>query len=171
MSDVAYGIMSLGFWFRDIVSPPQAVLEEVGIEQGFWVLDFGCGPGSFAVAAAQMVGESGKVYAVDIHPLAIQRVDRVSSRRGLTHIETIRSDGPTELPNESLDVVLLYDVLHELDRAAGVLAELHRTLKPGATLSVNDHHMEEDRILIEVTAHGRFGLSGKGETTYSLKKR
>jgi ubiquinone/menaquinone biosynthesis C-methylase UbiE len=171
MSDITFRIMSLGFWFRDIVRPPKTVLEEVGIEPGHRVLDFGCGPGSFAVAAADVVGRDGKVYALDVNPLAIQRVDKVSSRKGLTQVETIRSDGPTGLPDESLDVVLLYDVLHELDPPDGVLAELHRTLKPGGTLSASDHHMEEDRILSVATARGLFELSGRRKRTYSLTKR
>ena len=170
MRDIAFKIMSFGFRFRDLVRPPKAVLKEVGIKRGFSVLDFGCGPGSHAIAAAEMVGKSGKIYALDTHPLAIQRVERASARKGLIQVETIRSDGATGLPDESLDVVLLYDVLHELNPPDGVLVELHRTLKPGGTLSLSAHHLEEDRILAVTTAHGLFGLSGRGKRTYSLTR-
>ena len=60
--------MSLIFWLRDKVVPPLQVLNEVGIEPGYSVLDFGCGPGGFTIAAAKLVGTSGEVFAADIHP-------------------------------------------------------------------------------------------------------
>jgi ubiquinone/menaquinone biosynthesis C-methylase UbiE len=66
--------MSVVFKVRDLLQPPRKVLEEVGIKPGLRVLDYGCGPGGYVADAAERVGESGTVYALDIHPLAIQRV-------------------------------------------------------------------------------------------------
>jgi ubiquinone/menaquinone biosynthesis C-methylase UbiE len=45
-------------------------VKEVGIREGFSVLDFGCGPASYVKAVAELVGKSGKIYALDINPLA-----------------------------------------------------------------------------------------------------
>jgi ubiquinone/menaquinone biosynthesis C-methylase UbiE len=144
------------------------ILKEVDIEAGFHVLDYGCGPGSYIVPLAELVGKSGKIYALDVHPLAIQAVQRLASRNRLENIQTILSDRKTELPPNSVDLVLLYDILHDLDNASGVLAELHRILKPKGVLSVSDHHLKEEEIISRVTSAGLFKLSTKGKGTFSF---
>ena len=171
MSNFGFNMMSWMFKLRDFLLPREEVLREVGIQPGFRVLDYGCGPGGYIIAAAELVGKSGMVYALDIHPLAIQRVQESISKRRLTNVETIRSDCRTGLPDNSMDVVLLYDVFHELSDPQAVLAELHRVLKQGGILSFNDHHMSDDEIISEVTSGQLFRLSRKGKKTYSLLKQ
>ena len=75
------------------------------------------------------------------------------------------------MPDNSIDVVLLYDVFHELSDPQAVLSELHRVLKQGGILSFNDHHMSEDKIISEVTSGQLFRLSRKGKKTYSFLKQ
>jgi ubiquinone/menaquinone biosynthesis C-methylase UbiE len=121
--------------------------------------------------AAQMVGEAGKIYALDMHPLAVQMVQSRAARKKLTNIETILSDGATGLPDRSLDAVLLYDVFHELAEPDKVLTELHRVLKPGGVLSFNDHHLrDENEIIAKITGNGLFQLSKKGKKVYNFHK-
>ncbi len=170
MSDSHFRIMSLGYKFRDLLVSRRHTLTEANIEPGFHILDYGCGPGSYSLAAAELVGSAGKVYALDIHPLAIQMVRDKVSKRGLINVETIHSDCDTGLPAESLDVVLLYDTFHGLSRPSEVLEELHRVLKPYGVLSFNDHHMEEDEIINGVTEKGRFRLLVKGKRVYNFVK-
>jgi ubiquinone/menaquinone biosynthesis C-methylase UbiE len=170
MSDSHFRLMSFGYKFRDLLVPRRSILEEADIKPGFHILDYGCGPGSYSLAAAELVGKSGKVYALDIHPLAIQMVRDKASKRGLINVETIHSDSDTGLPAESLDLVLLYDTFHGLSRPNEVLEELHRVLKPGGVLSFNDHHMEEDEIINGVTEKGLFKLSVKGKRVYNFAK-
>ena len=57
------------------------VLNEAGIEPGFCVLDYGCGPASYMVPLAQLVGTSGEIHALDIHPLAIKRVQKKATQK------------------------------------------------------------------------------------------
>jgi ubiquinone/menaquinone biosynthesis C-methylase UbiE len=171
MPNVAFNGMSLIFKVRDLVSPPRKSLEEAGLVLGDRVLDYGCGPGGYVADAAEMVGESGKVYALDIHPLAIERVRSIVAKKGLTNVETIRSDCRTGLPDGSLDVVLLYDIFHMLDNPQAVLAEMHRVLKPDGLLSFSDHHMHEDDIIAGVTGDRLFTLVEKGEKTYTFVPR
>ena len=171
MSNFHFKFMSFGFWFRDIFLPRKSILKEVGIKLGFCVLDYGCGSGSYTFAAAQFVGKSGKVYALDIHPLAIQRVQSMATKKQLTNVETICSDCATGLPGNSVDVVLLYDTLHDLSEPDEVLAELHRVLKPNGILSFNDHHMEEKEIISKITDKGLFKLSRRGKREYSFSRK
>ena len=113
-----------------------------------------------------MVGQSGRVYALDIHPLALQTVQKIALKQGLSNVETILSDGDTGLPDNSVDLVMLYDVFHGLDDPHKILAELHRVLKSQGLLSFSDHHLKEEEILSRVGDSGFFSLLKKGQKTY-----
>jgi len=169
-SNLGFRLMAFGYKFRDLRLPRMNILKEVGIKPGFHVLDYGCGPGSYIIPLAKLVGKSGKVYALDIYPLAIQKVQDIASKKQLANVETILSDCQTELSDNSLDVVLLYDIFHHLSDSDVVLKELNRVLKPDGILSLSDHHMKENEIVTEVTKNRLFRLSRKGKRTYSFLK-
>lgn len=170
MSNIHFRLMAVNLRFRDIFHPPAKILQEARIKPGDTVLDFGCGPGSFSLAASKMVGEEGKVFALDVHPLALRSVQKKSRRKGRQNIEVISSDGATGLPDHVLDVVLVYDVFHELEAPEVVLAELARVLKPEGTISFSDHHLKEEEVLSGITRKGIFRLLGKGQRTYTFQK-
>jgi ubiquinone/menaquinone biosynthesis C-methylase UbiE len=171
MSNFDFQFMSVGYKFRDLRLPRKTILEEVGIKPGFHVLDYGCGPGSYIVPLAELVGESGKIYALDIHPLAIRKVQDIASKKRLANVETVLSDCKTGLPDNTLDAILLYDAFHHLSDPDVVLRELHRVLKPDGILSFSDHHMRENEIVSQVTNSGLFRLSRKGQRTYAFLKK
>jgi len=170
ISNIGFNLMSFGFKIRNFFNPPANILEEVKIEPGSYILDYGCGPGSYSIAAAELVGRSGKVYALDIHPLAIKKVKGIASKRQLENIETIHSDCKTNLPENSIDIVLLYDVFHDLSNPDAVLEELYHVLKPGGILSFSDHHMKEHEFLTKITAKGLFKLLKENKHTYDFVK-
>jgi ubiquinone/menaquinone biosynthesis C-methylase UbiE len=170
MTNLNFKFMAFSYKFRDLRLPRMDILKEVGIKQGFYVLDYGCGPGSYIVSLAELVGKSGKIYALDIHPLAIQKVQDIVSKKQLANLETILSDCKTGLLDNSLDVVLLYDTFHALSDPEGILEELHRVLKEDGALSFSDHHMKEYEIVSGVTNGRLFRLSRKGERTYTFSK-
>jgi len=170
MSDLGFRAMAFTFKIRDFFRPRKDIVKEVGIEEGFHVLDYGCGSGSYITAVAELVGNSGKIYALDINPLAIQMVKRNAAKNQLTNVETIISDAKTGLPDDSIDVVLMYDVFHDLTDPNGVLEELHRVLKPDGILSFNDHHMKENEMVSNLANRRLFRLLRKGKRTYSFAK-
>jgi ubiquinone/menaquinone biosynthesis C-methylase UbiE len=165
-----YAIEFLFFKARDWLSPPERKLSEVGIEPGWRVLDFGCGIGGYAVAAARLMGEDGKVYAADINPAHIERVKTLAARFGLGNIQTVVTGCDTALESGTIDAALLYDVLHHLERPEQVVAELARVLKPEGILSVSDHHMREAQMLSRLTAGGLFEPAGRGKLTYEFRR-
>ena len=171
MNNVMFKGMCFIFMIRDFIRPRSNILMEVEIKPGDHVLDYGCGPGGYVVAVSELIGESGSIYALDINPLAIQSVKGIASNRQLTNVEAIHSDCKTGLQDDSLDVVLLYDIFHMLSDPNGVLKELHRVLKPNGILSFSDHHMKENEIISKITGDGLFGLSKKGKRTYGFLKR
>jgi ubiquinone/menaquinone biosynthesis C-methylase UbiE len=170
MSGLSFRVMTLLLKIRDSIRPRVNVLTEADLKAGNSVLEFGCGPGSYTVIAAGMVGTAGRIYALDIHPLALRSVERRAAKRGLTNIETILSNGATGLEDSSIDVVLLYDVFHDLDDPNSVLQELHRVLKPVGFISFSDHHMKEPDIISKVTGSGLFKLSSTGRITHTFTK-
>ena len=171
MSNFDFKFMSVGYIFRDFFRPRLNILKEVGIKAGFHVLDYGCGPGGYIIPLAELVGKSGKVYALDIHQLAIRKVQDIASKKRLANVETILSDCKTGLPDNTLDAILLYDAFHHLSYPDVVIRELHRVLKPDGILSFSDHHMRENEIVSQVTNSGLFRLSRKGQRTYTFLKK
>jgi ubiquinone/menaquinone biosynthesis C-methylase UbiE len=168
MSDIGFRMMAFDFKIRDFLRPRRDIVKEVGMKKGFHVLDYGCGSGSYVPAVAELVGKSGKIYALDINALAIKMVKKIIVKKQLPNVETILSDCNTGLPNDSIDVVLLYDTFHDLADQDGVLKELHRVLKPNGILSFSDHHLEETEITSKTTKNELFRLLRKGERTYSF---
>ncbi len=166
-----FRLMSFSLWLRDVFCPPMKKLRKAGLKPGNQVLDFGCGPGSFSLAAARIVGPSGRVFALDIHPLAVQRVKTKAAKSGLQNIETISSDRATSLADQSVDFVILNDVLHEVDDPEAVLSELHRILKPEGTLFFSDHHLSEKEALTKLTQAGLFRYSHKGYKAHLFSVR
>lgn len=166
MPDLMFRGMAMFFQLRDAVSPRATVLDEVDLKPGYIVLDYGCGPGGYVLETARRVGPTGKVYALDIHPLAVQKVEQIAARNKLHNVETICSNCDTGLPDGSVDVVLLYDIFHMLGDQQGVLAELHRVLKPGGTLSAIGEHMTEGELIDGITQGRLFRLAGKGSKTH-----
>jgi ubiquinone/menaquinone biosynthesis C-methylase UbiE len=171
MSDLGFKLMSFGFKLRDFFKPRKEVVEEVGLNNGFQVLDYGCGPGGYVLAVSEAVGASGKLYALDINPVAIEMVKKIIAKNKLENVETILSDCATGLADETLDAVLLYDVFHGLSDPNGVLKELCRVLKPNGVLSFSDHHFNESDITSKVTGSGLFKLQKKGKVTYTFSKQ
>jgi ubiquinone/menaquinone biosynthesis C-methylase UbiE len=170
MSSIGFKFMNFAFRVRDLLRSRMDVLKEAGIEPGFCVLDYGCGPGSYVVSLAQLVGASGEIFALDIHPLAIKEVQKKATQKAIKNLKTIASDCNTGLSDSKVDVVLLYDTYHNLSRPEDVLRELHRVLKSDGTLSFSDHHMDEKDILAGVANTGLFKLLAKGKKTYRFSK-
>lgn len=165
-----FRLMAMTYALRDLVRPRQEVLKEVGIRAGSHVLDYGCGPGSYVIPLAGLVGPSGKIYALDAHPLAIRMVEKRAAKKHLSNVMTIHSDGQTGLPDQSLDAALLFDVFHDLEKPGLVLTELHRVLKPDGVLSFSDHHLGEQEIVSGLTEAGLFRLAKKGRKIYSFQR-
>ncbi len=167
---MGFKAMALMFKFRDFARPRKEIVAEIGLKEGFWVLDFGCGPGGYILSVAELVSSSGKIFALDINPAAIKMVQNLASKNHLTNVQTILSDGKTGLPDSSIDVAVMYDVFHDLSNPDGVLEEISRVLKPEGILSFSDHHLKETEITAKITGTGLFKLARKGEKTYTFTK-
>ena len=167
---LGFWMMTLLFAWRDRRTPPKDVVGEAGLESGDRVLDYGCGPGSYTIAAAKIVGATGQVYAADINPVALEAVRRRAAKAGLGGIETILTECGLPLSDGVVDVVLLYDTLHDVSGPAELLSELHRVLKPGGVLSFSDHHLEDEQIRDTLASGALFELVEHRQHTYLFSR-
>ena len=170
LSNVEFQLMCFFLKFRDKFIPPHKILNEVGIQPGFFILDYGCGPGSFSLAAAQLVGKSGKIFALDIHPLALKKVKKKITQLEYSNIEIINSDCHTGLVDNSVDIALLFDIIHMLSEPEKILKEIHRILKPEGKLSLTIHRPDRKKAIREVEQTDLFQFLFKGKHTYNFSK-
>jgi len=116
---------------REKILPSQKILTNFGLQSGQYLADLGAGYGFFALRAAEMVGEHGKIEAVDIEPERLGSLKVRAQERGVfKRVETHLAKGETiPLPQQSVDIALISTVLHELNNPLGYLQEAKRILR------------------------------------------
>lgn len=145
-------------WLRGHV---EEVLPEIGIKENQTILDFGCGAGLYAIPAARLVGKKGRVYALDKDAGALETLKESVRNGGLGNVETILSSDLTGMKNETVDMVLLYDVVHLIEDRKELFVEIYRILKPDGIVSIYPMHVGRDEVLRQMR-ESRFSLkSGK----------
>lgn len=111
---------------------PNTLLQGSGIKQGQTVLEIGCGSGFFTVPASKMLGETGKLYASDIHPVAVEETQKKVETLELKNVSVIRDDAMnSSFGSAMFDLVLLYGVVPApFISIEDISKEIHRVLKP-----------------------------------------
>lgn len=126
---------------ENFLNPPQ-VLEAIHIKEGMRVADFGCGSGHISFAAAKLVGKDGLVYALDIQKSALEAVKSKARLRGVRNIETkwtnLEIVGTSNLDEDSIDIVILANILHQSKLHKNIFKEAMRVLKPGGHVFILD---------------------------------
>jgi SAM-dependent methyltransferase len=116
---------------------PDSVLTVFGLENGIHnLVEFGCGYGTFTLAAAKIV--SGTVYALDIEQEMVSIVQQKCLEAGIANVQETVCDFVAKgsgLADSSMDAALLFNILHHEEPVA-LLKEAFRVLKPNAILAV-----------------------------------
>ncbi len=157
-------------WWRKLYSRRKILREWQRsnlVREGQVFLDYGCGTGSFTIPAARIVSTTGKVYALDCFPRQLEIVEEESRKEGMSNVETILAENETGLPDGSVDVVWMCDVLHEIRERRKVMEELHRVLRSEGILAVYDGMRDS---VLKYT-DGLFALTTKDDKLLKFTKR
>lgn len=121
-------------------SDPDKVAAHFGLAEGSRVADFGAGSGAYTIAAAKRVGSHGKVFAVDVQKNLLDRLASTAREARLGNVEVvwgnIEKRGGSTLTDESVDCVILANILFQSDAKYTLLLEARRVLRPGGTLAI-----------------------------------
>jgi ubiquinone/menaquinone biosynthesis C-methylase UbiE len=131
--------------FRRKIQPPDETPARHGIEPGMVVLEVGPGNGTYTVATARRVGDTGKVITIDIEPKMIERAKRRAQLEGIDNIEARVAD-VYDLPFEAsfFDAVYMIAVIGEIPDPGRAMREFHRVLSPAGTLSFSELLLDPD---------------------------
>ena len=121
---------------------PEEIVKQLDIKKGMIIADFGCGAGYFAIPLAKLVGDQGKVYALDILEQALESVRSQAKLQGLFNIETkhcnLELANGSGLDSNSIDLVLLANILFQSSKKDDIIKEAYRVLKPKGEIMVID---------------------------------
>lgn len=125
-----------------MLGSPEDSVQQFTLKDGAIVADLGVGSGHYVYALSHAVGESGKVFAVDIRKEMLERLKKEVDEKGIKNVEIIWGDveivGGTKLRAGSLDAVVVSNVLFQLDAKAGLVHECARILKTGGKVMLID---------------------------------
>ena len=119
-----------------------AIASHLGLGKGSVVADIGAGGGKDTWVFAEIVGETGMVYAEEITENKVKSLEREAEKKGLSQVRAVlgRSDDPC-LPTNSIDLVFIYHVYHHFAKPREMLRGIWRGLKPGGHLVVVDRRL------------------------------
>ncbi len=124
---------------RDEYQKPMEVIGALGLKEGEVVADIGAGSGYFAFRFAHHVGDTGKVYAVDINPDMILYMNRRIRDLRIQNVVTVLAEpGDPLLADASVDRIFICDTWHHIENRPEYLARLKKVLKPGGQIIMID---------------------------------
>lgn len=159
---------------RRLIHNPQKILGGL-IEEGQTVLDLGCGPGTFSVTMAKMVGESGKVIAVDVQEEMLKLVREKAARYGMQARIVTHKSGPCGIGlSEKVDFALAFYMVHEVPDAQAFLKEVASLLKPRGKLLIVEPKMhvsaEAFKKTVEVARRAGMKIVSEPRVLFSRSK-
>lgn len=123
-------------------SDPASNLAKLGLTDGMKVADIGAGSGFYSLEAAKKVGNSGRIYALDVQKNLLERLRSVGLAQGISNIEVIWGNaekiGGTKLRDAAADRAVASNILFQVAKRDEFALELKRIIKPGGKLLIVD---------------------------------
>ncbi len=118
---------------------PNEVLKQLRLKESITAADFGCGSGGWVIPLAKKI-EEGKIFAIDILEEPLSALRAKTKLEKIINVQTILADieKGVDIAEESVDLVLMTNLLFEVDDKKKVLLEGKRILKPGGKILVVD---------------------------------
>jgi FkbM family methyltransferase len=117
--------------------PPEETLIKLGLHEGDVMADIGCGIGYFTIPASKIVGDNGKVFAMDILPEMLQDVGKKIKDNNISNIEIILTEeNDLKLEDNKVTFAFISTVLHEADEKENFLNEIKRIISPKGRIAI-----------------------------------
>ncbi len=143
---------------REIAAQAKEIVAACKLKPGMTVADVGAGTGLFTRKFAAVVGDSGKVIAVDIAPSFLRHIEKTCADAKIENVETILCDQfSTKLPKNAVDVVFICDTYHHFEFPERTLQSIHDALRPGGQIVLIDLERIEGKSTDWVMGHVRAG--------------
>lgn len=143
---------TLNGWFKY----PYKALESAGCKTGYKVVEIGCGSGFFTIPAAKTVGEIGNVLAIDVNPLAVRHVRKKVKTENISNVTVKQANASkTDLPDHSIDLALLFGVIHPIGDMEDIWIELYRVLQNEGILSIQGRLRPPYMLFCRIKRKGR----------------
>lgn len=161
MSNFAFRLMTLvsrvvDFFFRHYIDKR---IRKFGISEGMTVVDYGCGPGRYTIRLSRIVGEKGKVYAVDNHELAVKGVKRKIAKMSLGNVNPVLvSEYNSGLPDHCADVICAIAIFYFIKNPGEFLGELKRITKSDGMLVIDDGHQTRGETKRKILESGHWDI-------------
>jgi len=150
---------------------PYKIIKAIELKRGQNIADIGAGGGYFSLRFAKIVGNEGKVYAVDTNPKFLQFIKNIANEKKLNNIITILANKKLNLPEEKLDFIFMRNITHHISNRVEYFKGLKRFLKPSGKVIIIEyrkgkfftfrglfgHHVSK-RILIQEMEEAGFKL-------------
>lgn len=125
---------------RDRWQYPQKVIESLGIRPGDCVVDLGAGGGYFTFKFAGVVGDNGKVYAVDIDKAMTEYLRQEVDRQRFSNVDVILGEfGNPLLPDSVSDLVFMCNTYHHIEDRINYFSRLKTDLRPDGHVAIVEH--------------------------------
>jgi ubiquinone/menaquinone biosynthesis C-methylase UbiE len=130
------------FYNKLMFSDPNTIVQHLYIPIGASVADLGAGTGAYTLALSKKVGPEGKVYACDVQKDMLARLENEIKDHHITNVQTvlsnIESHQGTKLRDQSVDWVIIANVLFQVEDRDALIGEINRILKPAGSVLVVD---------------------------------
>ena len=136
---------------RDALTPIDKECDKFGIKRGDTVIDYGCGSGGYTTKISKLVGNAGKVYAVDLYELAIAVVKKKIDKFSLENIQTVLVKDLGAIQDNIADIIIAIDMFHMVEDTDALLSELHRLVKKNGSLFISTHHLSSEEVKEKIT--------------------
>lgn len=136
---------------REEEENPALLHKALQLKPGDVVADIGAGSGYHTFRLSKVVGDKGKVFAVDIQQEMLDLINKKAKRTKRSNIETILgAEADPKLPPNSCDLILLVDVYHEFSHPFEMTEAMVKALKPGGRLAFVEFRLEDSSVPIKL---------------------
>ena len=135
-------IVKFKCYTKHVFTDPKKNLEQFDLHPAMRVADMGAGSGAYSLLAAALVGDSGRVYAIDVQKDLLETLKREANKKHLLNIEVIWGDldknAGTKLRDKTVDRIIASNILFQLSDKNTFVKEVKRILRPEGKVLVVD---------------------------------